>query len=266
MANLASGPSVIPAEFGKSEGVPYGGLENRVFNSRCPPVVTPDTIIIAVCGPNDYMKNASPKADGWFFSDFFLFHHLFRGTAKQQHWMTCVNPRNIIEKYGELAQGDPKSNERRIVLDKSMIDEVKDVLVFNGHDLLERFLSYVTDASKQVNNTERPILVVVFGHGVERIYSITIGGTGAFKNCPSLTRQKFNEALQRHNPNPNVAMLVSSCFGGGWTQTSFLNITAMAGVPNSAELLSWPESESAGRCCGSRYSTGVAKALIEMEV
>lgn len=180
--------------------------------------------------------------------------------------MTCVNTRNIIEKYGELAQGDSRSDERRIVLDKSMTDKVKKVFVFNGHDLLKRFLSYVTDASKEVKDTERPILVLVFGYGVERIESITIDSTGVSKICPSLTRQKFNEALQRHNPNPNVAMLVSSCFGGGWTQTSFLNITAMVAVPKSTELLSWPQIESAGRCCGSRYSTGVAKALIEMEV
>ena len=119
-----------------------------------------------------------------------------------------------------------------------MTDKGKEGLVFNGHDLLKRFLSYVTDASEQVKNTERPILVLVIGNGVERIYSITIGSTGVSKNCPSLTRQKVNEALQRHNPNPNVAMLVSTCFGGGWTQTSFLNTTAMEGVPKSTELLS----------------------------
>lgn len=117
-----------------------------------------------------------------------------------------------------------------------------------------------------MKNTQRPILILVFGHDVEDIYSNTIGGTGDFRTCPKLTRPKFNEALLRHNPNPNVAMLISSCFGGGWIQTTYLNIAAMAGVNDEEEFLSWPESGSIARCCGSRYSRGIAKALIEMEV
>ncbi|MCJ1271269.1 hypothetical protein MMC22_011169 [Lobaria immixta] len=269
MSSLGPGPTVKPSDYGgygKSVGAPYGGLEGRIYNSRCPPVVTPDTTIIAVCGPNDCSDNAHPKADGWFFSDFFLFHHLFRGTAKQQYWMTCVHPEDLIKKYGEFAHGDPRTHDRRIVLDASMKDDVKDILVFKGNDLLERFLSYVSEASMKVKGTTRPILVLVFGHGVKDIYSITIGGTGLYKSCPKLTRPKFNEALLRHNPDPNVAMLLTSCYGGGWIQTEYLNITAMAGVDHKAQLLSWPESSSIGRCCGSRYSTGVAKALIKTEI
>ena len=179
--------------------------------------------------------------------------------------MTCVSPKHIIDKYTKLAHGDPRSDDRRIVLDESVKEDVKDIIVFNANDLLERFLSYVADASKQVKNTQRPILILIFGHGVEDIYSITIGGSGDFQTCPKLTRPKFNEALLRHNPNPNVAMLISSWFGGGWIQTTYLNITAMAGVNDDEELLSWPESGSIGRYCGSSYSTGIAKALIEME-
>lgn len=75
MAYSASDPTVMPAEFQsveKVDGVPYGSLDNRVFDSRCPPLVTPDTIIIAVCGPNDWSDNASPKADGCSCSGFFL--------------------------------------------------------------------------------------------------------------------------------------------------------------------------------------------------
>ena len=36
--------------FGKQEDKTFGGLEKLSFISRCPPVVTSDTIIIAVCG------------------------------------------------------------------------------------------------------------------------------------------------------------------------------------------------------------------------
>lgn len=146
--------------------------------------------------------------------------------------MTCVSPKTIVDKFIELAHGDAGSEDRRVVLDGSMKDDVNDVLVCNGDDLLERFLSHVSDAPKQVKNTHQPILILVFGHGVEDTYSI-IGGTGSFETCPKLTRPKLNEVLFRHNPDPNVAMLISSCFGEGWIQTSYLNITAMAGVEES---------------------------------
>lgn len=33
--------------------------------------------IVAVCGITDVDNLASPELDGWFFSDFYLFHHLF---------------------------------------------------------------------------------------------------------------------------------------------------------------------------------------------
>lgn len=127
MGSLGPVPTAESSEYGEygiSGGAPYGDLEDRVFSSRCVPVVTPDTIIIAVCGPNDWSNNASPGADGWIFSDFFLFHHLFRGTAKQQYWMTCVHPEDLIKKHGEFAHGDPRTHDRRIVLDASIKDDV----------------------------------------------------------------------------------------------------------------------------------------------
>lgn len=261
MSFLASSQVLKPVQYGgyeKEKDSPHGGLEDRVFKSRCPPVVTLDTIIVAVCGPNDHNDNASPLHDGWFFSDFFLFRHLFRGTTSEQYWMTCVNPRQLIEKYKEYAHGDPRSDSRRrVVLDSSMIDELKDVLVFSGTELLERFLSYVTNISKQVKNTNRPMLVLIFGYGNEIDCSIKIGGTGKFDTCPALSIRKFREVIILHNPNPNVSVLTTTCYGGGWAQSTFLNITAMAGVDNMSELLSWPERTSLGRCCGSRYATGL---------
>lgn len=260
---------VEPAEFGgfgRVEGEPYGGLLGQRFQSRCPPAITLETIIIAVCGPNDYHDNASINHDGWFFSDFYLFRHLFRGTAKEQHWMTCVDPATLIKKYKEYAHGDPRTSERRVVLDASMKDDVKDVLVFDGLDLLERFLAYVTNACKQVKNTSRPILVLMFGHGRSDDYQITLGGNGPFDKCNRLDISKFKEALIRHNPDANVALLTTSCFGGGWTQSALLNISAMAGTSEKNELLSWPISASVGRVCGSRYATGVANALIRNEI
>lgn len=223
-----------------------GSLAEKWFSSRCPPVITPDSTIIAVCGPNDYTDNAGPLTDGWYFSDFYLFHHLFRGTAKRQYWLTCVEPKELIRKYQEFVHGDPRSTDRRVVLDDTFVDDVKDVLVFSPKDLLDRFLSCVSDACNTTKGTSNPILVLLFGHGRPRSVSVTIGGTSSV-----LTPAKFKEATRRHNPTPNLVLLTTSCFGGGWTQTG---------------LVSWPESTSLSRCCGSRYATGVAHALIRSEI
>ena len=253
---------------GQHDGYHQSGkrIPDEFFESRCPPIVTLDTIIIAVCGPNDHGNNASPSADGWYFSDFYLFHHLLRGTAKTQYWLASQGPGELVRKYKEYAHGNPATNDRRIVLDESMLADVEDVIVFEPEDLLERFLSYVTDASEDVKYTNRPILVLIFGHGSEGAFDIMIGGEGEFEKCDRLTEKKFKEAVIRHNSTPNLAVLTTACFGGGWIQSPFLNITIMAGVTQWGELLSWPVSQSVSRLCGSRYATGVAKALIKTTI
>ena len=251
--------------FGKIADLPSGGLQNMRFDSRCPPIVVPATIVIAVCGPNDYADNASPDKDGWFFSDFYLFHHLLQGTAQQQYWLTCVDPATLVKKYRQFVHGDPRG-ERRIVLEESMLQQVKDVLVFSPNDLLERFYSYVADACKQTKNTQRPILLLLFGHGQKETHAITVGGTGAYPNCPRITKEIFRQAILRNNSNANISLFTTSCYGGGWSKEVTLNITTMTASSDRKSSLSWPQSESYGRCCGSRYATGVARALIRTEL
>lgn len=38
--------------------------------------------VVAVCGIADHGNAAAPQHDGWFFSDFFLFHHLLHPVCK----------------------------------------------------------------------------------------------------------------------------------------------------------------------------------------
>lgn len=80
----------------------YGDFEDRVFYSRPPPVVTLDTIIIAVCGSSDWSDNASLKIDSCSISNLFLFYNLLFGTAKQQHSMVCVNPGKALTTTSSL--------------------------------------------------------------------------------------------------------------------------------------------------------------------
>lgn len=256
----SSSKTIQPSQYGGHSTQDGGALVEKFFGSRCPPVVTPDTTIIAVCGPNDKEDNTSPVKDGWFFSDFYLFHHLFQNTAKRQYWLTCVGPQILVQKYKEFVRGDPRTNDRRVVLDNTFAKAVQDVLVFPPSDLLERFLSYVTEACKNTKDTQHPVLVLIFGHGEEEQFSICIGGEKTW-----LYRAKFKVAIQRHNPRPNVSVLTTSCFGGGWTQMAYFNITAMSGTDTNEETLLWPQSASISRACGSRYADGVAQALIRSE-
>ncbi|MCJ1246590.1 hypothetical protein MMC30_003799 [Trapelia coarctata] len=238
----------------------YGGLEGREFNSRCPPEVTKDSVIIAVLGPNDWNSNASPQQDGFFISDFYMFHHLFRETAKTQHWLSCMKPQQLVAKYSEYAHGN------KIVLDKALLGEVQDILIYPPKELLERFYSCVMNACKDTKGTGKPILVLVFGHGIRSTKSVIVGGSGPHTSCDLMTIAKFREAILRSGANPKVTLLTTSCYGGGWAQSTALNITALAAVNERQEALSWPNSDSLGRYCGSRYATSVANSLIKAEL
>ena len=266
----SSSKQIQPATYGgrgQNPNQPRGGLFKQSFDSNCPPVITPDTIILAVCGPNDVGDNAAPDADGWFIADFYLFHHLFRNTTKHQYWLTCVKPEDLVRKYTEFVHGDPRSNDRRVVLDKTFAEEVRDVIVFHPEDLLEKFLSHLANICRSSKDAKSPILVMIFGHGHEETFSINIGGHSEnVELCPKLDQAHFKQAIHRHDNSPNVALVTTSCFGAGWTQTGLLDITAMAGSADKTLTLSWPRSESMDRCCGSKYAIAVAEALIRSEI
>ncbi|MCJ1228936.1 hypothetical protein MMC12_005600 [Toensbergia leucococca] len=236
------------------------------YNSRCHPVVTSDTIIIAVCGPNDFEDNAHPKRDGCFFSDFYLFHHLFRDTAAHQFWLTCVDPKELAEKYREYAHGDSASGDRRVVLDHGMLDQVQDVHVCCPDDLLDEFLTCVANASNQVKGTDRTTLILIFGHGIKIENSVSIGGQGSFQSSHILTKPRFREALVQHHPSPALTTLTTSCYGGGWVQSSYLNATALEEVNHKEQIQLCQETASLKHCCGSRYAESVVNDLIKQEI
>ncbi len=86
-AGTMSSPQYLkPSEFGgfgRGEGdLPQ--LNNDEFVSLCPPDIQPNTRIIAVCGVSDATGRGAPSKDGWFFSDFFLFHHLLEDSRESR--------------------------------------------------------------------------------------------------------------------------------------------------------------------------------------
>jgi hypothetical protein len=51
-------------------------LVGREFLTHCPPDLPPRHRILALLGATDIGDGAGPSEDGWFMSDFYLFHYL----------------------------------------------------------------------------------------------------------------------------------------------------------------------------------------------
>ena len=272
------------------------GAEQREFVSFCPPDIQPRTRIIALCGVNDWRDSASPQEDGWFLSDFYLFHHLLEDTGKDyecrpssslltgltrqiddfrfsnQLWLTCVDPRALVSKYGEYVHGS-MHGDRRVVLDDKVLERVensKNIRVIPPTDLLERFLAVLRSEMQIAAKENQPVLVLVFGHGDEGNYGVAIGGQGSSLGAPRLTRGRFNAAI---HPGVDLNLLITSCYSGGWlvkpmagsflSSMGKLNICGMTAVDETKMSRSWAQSVSCGRAGGSIYASAVFNALIK---
>ena len=168
-------------------------------------------------------------------------------------------------KNEEYAYGDLRADGRRAVLDDTLVIDLEDVIVVvSPADFLGRFFAYIPSVSEAVDRTGRFVLVLMFGHRIEDVFSIKVGGKGAHDRRNKLTKQQnFSEALLRHNPDPNVPLLTPLCFGGGWVLTNFIKLSGIADGDRETETLLRAENV---RCCGLRYATGIVKALISMGV
>ena len=214
-------------------------ITGRSFLSTCSlPDVKPNTKIIGVCGISDWNPSgnmqdaglASPKEDGWFFSDFYLFHHLFKDVASDQIWMTCVSPEYAVNKYGEYIHGDSAPNaigSRRVVLDKDMLEDVRDVKTVASSELLERVLSTIREACRDATIENRPLLILIFTHGIGGTFALQMGG-GNPERSPHLTMASFKRAIGSKPLRSGLCLLTTSCFGGGWAINPNLNITSVA--------------------------------------
>ena len=258
--------SLEPAKFGgkgKAANLPQGGLLGRTFPTRCPPAVSLNSIIIAVCGIHDLSNNSSPSADGWFHTDFYLFHHLLKNTANEQHWLTCVDPRTMVQKYTQLEQGNPHGG-RRVVLDASMLPQVQDVSVLPPKDLMSTFLEYVSAAARSAREDGRQILLLVFSHGMPDPFRFMIG----LRNERPVwcDRSQVRGALLSSNPNPRVSCMTTSCYGGGWALADSPTQTTMAAVNEDEESDSWPLSQATSQqFCVSPFASAVTESLIRSE-
>ncbi|KAL8853893.1 MAG: hypothetical protein Q9221_001364 [Calogaya cf. arnoldii] len=207
---------------------------------------------------------AAPVNDGWFFSDFFLFWHLFKGLGSNQIWMTCESPADLVRYYREYAHGDP-SKDHRVVLNKDMLKpmaEANNIRKTERGDLLERFLATFKDECKAAEQLQQPVLLLLFGHGDPNTYGIAIGGDKEPKRAPRLYARHIVGALR--GINVELSLIMTSCYSGGWLLQPGLNISALTVVGSNRQSSSWKFSLG-GRAHGSSYTTAVREAFIRME-
>ena len=317
---MSSSDRISPNTLGGVSRIPKG-LENLTFLTSCPPVVQPNTRIIALCGITDHrtsndepssdedssstksgaftklvgkgkdlltavnsskMKRrerkeakmlkaepdglASPRNDGWFLSDFYLFYHLFQGLGVCQRWYTCVNPDLLVARYGQFAHGEAAS-DHRIVLDKNMLADMKaagNIHTATSKDLLQDFMTYFKAECKTASEQHQSILLMVFGHGDSGSdnHGIAIGGQGTPNTAPRL-HIKYLQTLIR-GLDISLTLLTTACYAGGWLIQPNLNITGLSAANHANQSWSW--HASLGRSYhGSIWATAVTESLIKME-
>ncbi|KAL8754590.1 MAG: hypothetical protein Q9184_005069 [Pyrenodesmia sp. 2 TL-2023] len=205
----------------------------------------------------------APKNDGWFFSDFYLFHHIFKGVGANQLWLTSEPPHKLVDKYTEYQHGEPA--DRRVVLEARMLPEIQavnNIRVFPRGDLLQDFLRTFEGECKIAARYNQPVLLLIFGHGDKDTHGIAIGGNSSGVRAPRLQIDQIERILR--GLQVSVTLLMTSCYSGGWVYQPELNVSAATATGPTNESLAWPMTLG-GRAHGSFWSTAVLNAFIKFE-
>ncbi|KAJ5225942.1 hypothetical protein N7468_007167 [Penicillium chermesinum] len=264
--------TIRPAEFpdfnviGRQNGT-KGELDGREFLTHSPPDLPPRHRILALLGTTDINDQASPKEDGWFVSDFYLFHYLLAPAfpqlppAPNQIWLTCEDPERLVSKYKEYLHGDSQG-DRRAVLDSQRlagIYQAGNLRVVPRNILLERYLSTLQEQVAEASRLQEHLVLFIFGHGTPK-YDVEVGG--------SILRIGDLRRVIRNRPQ--VTLFTTSCYSGGWLvipdiRQQQLNVTAIAAAGPRSKSSSWPLSGSIGQASGSLAASAILRCLVDAE-
>ncbi|PGH12035.1 hypothetical protein AJ79_04544 [Helicocarpus griseus UAMH5409] len=200
----------------------------QTFITHTLPDINPyDTRIIAICGATDESNNASPAADGWIFSDFFLFHTLLHGQTapalQRQYWFSSEHPRSLWEKYGEYTSGpagiihagaggggngNGNGACNRIVLNENLLrDELGDINAFMPRKgMLGEFRRVLVKLCEEARRQMQDVLLCLFGYGEE------VGGVVRIGDERVRVRELIGEVVGF----VDVTAVVTAGIAGGW--------------------------------------------------
>ncbi|KAJ5302207.1 hypothetical protein N7508_007070 [Penicillium antarcticum] len=269
MATAGPSTTIRPDDFpkfftmGRRSGTKQdlAGLE---FLTHCPPDLPPRHRILALLGITDTDNLASPTEDGWFASDFYLFHYLLSPQFPRppnQIWLTCEDPSALVTKYHEYLHGNSEG-DRRAVLDGErllVILGAGNLRLVPRKDLLERYLSTLKEQAAEAARWEEHLVLLIFGHGTSA-HGIEVGGS-------TMHMEDLRHVLE---PMSHTTIFTTSCYSGGWLvrpdiNQHLLNTTAITAASNESVSLSWAVSGSVGRASGSLAASAVLRCLIDAE-
>ena len=155
--------------------------------------------------------------DGWFLSDFWMFNHLLRSApVASQIWLTCCSPEGLVDKYGRYAHGNNPFQERRVVLEKQLLNTIQaagTLTVVEANVLFERFLKTVEDECKAALKADQTVLLLVFGHGDANSYGVTIGSNSNTEFNKMLAPcLRINHLKAAVGKETKCTLLTTSCY------------------------------------------------------
>jgi hypothetical protein len=204
-------------------------VAGREFLTHCPPDLPPRHRIVALLGTTDLNDACRPSEDGWFVSDFYLFHYLLAPQfprrkyfivllatyhlptnrlsllAPNQFWLTCEDPSILVQKYGEYLHGD-STGDRRTVLDAQMLPDILaagNLRVISQEVLLERYLNTVREQAIEADRLEEHLVLLIFGHG-SLDHQVSVGND--FLKMKDIQRILRGKSL--------VTIFSTSCYSG----------------------------------------------------
>jgi hypothetical protein len=160
----------------------------------------------------------------------------------------------------QLLFGNPY-RDRKVVLSKELINSgaLTEPIFVESRHMIERFIKEVQAATLQGYKENRPVLLMVFCHGLEPLDG---GESQLLLDCGSKTKgikmQYLNSVL---HPGCRVNFVTTACYSGGYTTSPDFNITASTAADARSESNSWNVSETVGRFCGSVFASNTIDTL-----
>lgn len=178
-------------------------------------------------------------------SDFYLWMHILHGMGRSQEWITSLEPRYLVEKYGTedkvsqeqidmvpyvwkpvqtkgasgFVHGDPWE-ERALVLGEDTLPfaESKVTIGPGGFSLQDFFLHRLEQTFAEAAESQDPVLILMFAHGdFENPGGLYIGTE--FDSTEGILSPKMVAEVHAKYPDVHVTLFMTSCYSGHWVET-----------------------------------------------
>ena len=195
--------------------------------------VSPNTRVLALLGVSD----PDPAVGyGWFIADSCLFNRLLAGLGKQQTWLMPLNLDSVVEGYGRGLHGNP-FRPRRVVYDSTM--PLFAIVTVYESDLRAAYLESLRATCRAAARDNDLIHLISIGHGPNEIFGFCIGDSLGDGSSVILLPKDVHDILRNELDGSPVAIILSSCFSGGWLTS---DQSVLAAVKEGGESDSYQRS------------------------